>query len=438
MKIAIYTLGCKLNQAESDELKENLQKEGFFIVRWKDKADIYIINACGLTAGAEQSTRQIIRQAKRQNQTAKIFVTGCFKQKMPEVDFYTTNHKKIITKIKKLNPANFVVFLRPRKNDEKENPANFTSSLSVVKSPTRAFIKIQTGCDNFCSYCVIPHFRGKPKSVSAQKIISTINRKVAQGFKEIVLTGVNICKYNDQHSLHGSQCDAAASKCKQPLKPFNLTELVQKILNETEIQRIRFSSLDPTLIDDRFIALFHNPRVMPHIHLSLQSGSDRILKLMNRKYTAKKYLSLTKKIKKQFPLTGFTTDVIVGFPDETEKDFLATCNLVKKVGFLKVHIFPYSPRPGTTAAKMASQIDAKTKKDRFLRLQTISDVTRKNFIKKMINKIVPVLFEEKSDNAWFGYTPNYLRIKLPTKQNLNNKIVDIKINRKNIATPSSS
>jgi threonylcarbamoyladenosine tRNA methylthiotransferase MtaB len=412
MKIALYTLGCKLNHAETDELKENLQNEGFFIVDWGKKADVYIINACGLTVGAEQGTRQIIRQAHRRNQKSKIFVTGCFKQKMAEVDYYARNQRKLIKKIKII-----------AKNTPSVPPFSRGDARGISQNRTRAFIKIQTGCDNFCSYCVIPYFRGKPKSVNAEKIIKVINHKVAQNFKEIVLTGVNICKYNDLHR------DAAASKCKRPL---NLTWLTQKILNETKIQRIRFGSLDPSLINDDLISLFHNPQVMPHMHLSLQSGSNRVLKLMNRKYTAPKYLSLVKKIKRQFPLTGFTTDVIVGFPGETEKNFRDTCNFIKKVGFLKVHIFPFSPRPGTAAAKMDGQIDEKIKKDRFGRLAKIADATRKNFIKKMIGQTVSVLFEEKTGNEWFGYTPNYLRVKFRDKQNLNNKIVDIEINRKKI------
>ncbi len=414
MKIAIYTLGCKLNQAESDELKESLQKEGFFIVDWKKKADVYIINACGLTAGAEQDTRQIIHQAKRQNQKAKIFVTGCFKQNMPEVNFYAKSQKKIITKIKKINLENPAVFLQSQKNNEKP-------SLSEKKSRTRAFIKIQNGCNNFCSYCAIPYFRGKPKSVGAKKIIFAINRKVAQGFKEVVLTGVNICKYKTTNYPTGK-------KYKQSL---NLTKLVKKILNETKIQRIRISSLDPTLVDEKFIKLFHNPRVMPHVHLSLQSGSNHILKLMNRKYTIKDYLSLVKKIKKQFPLMGFTTDIIVGFPKETEKDFRNTCNLVKKVGFLKTHIFPYSPRPGTPAAAMP-QINKKIKKARLQRLQKIAEMTREKFIKKMIGQTVPVLFEEKNKNEWIGYTPNYLRIKFKSEKNLKNKIKVITINQSSL------
>jgi threonylcarbamoyladenosine tRNA methylthiotransferase MtaB len=397
MKIAVYTLGCKLNQAETDELKESLQNEGFFIVGWKNKADIYVVNACGLTAGAEQGTRQIIRQAKRRNHEAKIFVTGCFGQKISEVDYYSKNLSDILKKIKMAHSTNKKANGLPR---------------FLLENRTRAFIKIQTGCDNFCSYCIIPYFRGKPKSVNAQKIIAAVKRKVNEGYKEIVLTGVNICKYH----FHGT----------------NLDRLIHKILRETSIQRIRLGSLDPSLINDNFISLFHDPRIMPHLHLSLQSGSNRVLKLMNRKYTARQYLSLAKKIKNKFPLVGFTTDIIVGFPGETEKDFRDTYLLAKKVGFFKIHIFPYSRRPNTAAARMPDQINEKIKENRFFRLQKIADITRKKFIKKMIGQTVPVLFEERKNNFWFGHAPNYLRIKSPETKNLNNKIISIKINTNNI------
>ena len=268
MKISFYTLGCKLNQAETDELKENLQKEGFFIVPWKIKADAYVINACSVTIGAEQGTRQIIRQAKKRNASAKIFVTGCFGQKLPEVDFVLKNKKILTRKIaQKLKKDSKIISSSCDNIDHKSK-----------MEKNRTFIKIQTGCDNFCSYCTIPYFRGKPKSVAPRKIIETINKKVEKNFKEIVLTGVNVCKYN--------------------YKKLDLTKLVQKILKETKVERIRFGSLDPELINDDFISIFKNSRIMPHMHLSLQSGSDKILKLMNRKYTTQDYLNIVKKIKK--------------------------------------------------------------------------------------------------------------------------------------------
>lgn len=430
MKIALYTLGCKLNQAESEELKETLQKEGFFIVDWKNKANVYIVNACGLTTGAEQGTRQIIRQAHRQNPKAKIFVTGCFEQNMPEVNFYTKNQNELIKKIK--NAASTPEYGACSASDARQAPQSGDSAKQALPSinrpsKTRAFIKIQTGCDNFCSYCIIPYFRGKPKSVNALKIISTINRKVTQGFKEIVLSGINICKYKFTETDKRKLTTRINADHKS-----DLVLLTMEILRRTAIPRIRFGSLDPSLINDNFFSLFHNPRVMPHMHLSLQSGSNHILKLMNRKYTIQKYLSLVEKIKKQFPLMGFTTDIIVGFPGETEKDFRETCRLVKKVGFLKVHIFPYSPRPGTTATKMAKQIDEKIKKERFARLKKIAEKVKKNFIKKMIGQTVPVLFEKKVNDTWFGYTPNYLMVRFQSNENLKNKIKNITINQKNI------
>jgi threonylcarbamoyladenosine tRNA methylthiotransferase MtaB len=405
MKISFFTLGCKLNQAETDELKTELLKLGFFVVPFSQKADVSVIRACGVTEGASRTTREMIRNAKRRG--AYIIATGCMENRnMPEIDFVAMDNKHVIDQIVILSEAKDPFnleggILRCAQNDSVGEPTE----------RTRAFIKIQTGCNFNCSYCIIPHFRGHSGSIPAETIIENINKKVEEGFNEAVLTGVNICQYQD--------------------KKLTLAGLLKKILLNTKIVRVRLGSLDPRLITEDLIKLYSDKktteRLMPHWHLSLQSGSDTILKSMNRLYSAKKYYVIVAKLRKSNPLFSFTTDVIVGFPGETESDFKQTCGLVKKAQFAKVHVFPFSARPETAAENM-KQIPDKTKKERSKKMILLSEETAKKFAEKFIGKIRPVLFENKKT----GYTPEFIRIKNNSKKNLQNKIVKTVIRKSNL------
>lgn len=390
MQIYIHTFGCKLNQAESEEIKNKLIKKGWEIIASYQKADVCIINACSVTHGAEQGNRQTIRKIKRKNPNCFIIATGCLREKIPEIDLFIKDKNKIITKLNNIYPNN-------------KTKQRLVSDYDSKTLRTRACIKIQTGCDNFCAYCIIPYLRGKPKSVSYQTVIKNIQEKEKQQFKEIILTGVNICKYQYKNK--------------------NLTDLTKLILKKTNIPRIRFGSLDPNLITDEFIDVFKNKRICPSVHLSLQSGSNSVLKRMNRKYSIAKYNKLIKKFKKISPIFSFTTDIIVGFPGETEKEFIETYELLKKIKFLKIHIFPFSPRPNTPAKNMENQVNQKIKKERLKRLKKIADQERKKIIEKMQEKEFNVLIEEKKDDFWHGFTENYIKIKLKSTKNLKNTII---------------
>jgi len=397
MKIALTTIGCKLNQSEIQDLKQKLQQVGYFIVDKNSPHDIHIINACSITQGAEQITRQKIREAKRKNKT-QIFVMGCLNKTIPEINQVFKNSQQIFNYIKNKFPAEAVTLPVCRSVNEGRSSVE-----GPAEARTRALIKIQSGCDFNCSYCIINKFRGPAKSLPFSKIIKQIQNKEKQGFKEIILVGQNILQYNYRGK--------------------NLIDLVKEILKQTQIPRVRLSSLDPRLISADFLALLKNPRLCPHLHLSLQSGSDKILKLMNRHYTAQKYLKIVKRAQKINPLTSITTDIIVGFPGEKNKDFQATLNLVKKIDFLKINIFPYSIRTGTKAAEFKNQVADKIKKERCEKLNALAKKQKAKFLKKMAGKIMPVLFEGKNQ----GYTPNYILIKKKTKQNLRNKIINHKL-----------
>ena len=354
MKISFYTLGCKLNWAETEELKKDLINLGYFVVPYDTEEDICIIRGCGVTCGASQKTRNIIRHSKRQG--AYVIVIGCVEDKnLSEIDFLAKNNQGLIKHIK----TKFVF-----------NSLNSYQISDSIVERTRAFIKIQTGCNFNCAYCIIPSFRGKNQSISPTQIIKKINQAVADGYKEVVLTGVNICQYHfSTRALEHSSTD--------------LADLLEMILKKTKIERIRLGSLDPRLISNKLINLYSQSlnlfpmkygipysvgtiiksfnRLLPHWHLSLQSGSDTVLKRMNRNYTAKKYLDIVKKLRAEYPLFSFTTDIIVGFPGETDEEFKQTCEFVKAVEFSKVHVFPFSARPKTVAANMSDQINDKTK-----------------------------------------------------------------------------
>ncbi len=401
MNIAIYTLGCKLNQAESNELKFQLTELGYKIVNFKSTEKISVIRACGVTNDATRRTRQIIHQAKKLNKIT--ILTGCAEKQLHiEADYYFQTNQNIIDFIKKTYPLN-----KPIKQKK------------LILEKTRAFVRIQTGCNFRCSYCLIPHFRGNSISRAKELIIKEIKNYEKNNIQEIVLTGVNICQYQNNG--------------------FKLSDLLNFILKHTEIPRIRLGSLDPRLITDDLIEIYKNNsnRLLPHWHLSLQSGSNKILKLMNRFYSQDDYLDIIKKLRTFNPIFSFTTDIIVGFPQETEKDFQQTINLIQKIIFTKIHIFPFSARPQTLAEKLTGQIDIKTKKQRLKQLSLICQQTQKQYLKSLINKQRPVLFEQQKNGYWYGYTPEYVKIKFKSSKNLQNKIINIKLNKENIKPPTN-
>ncbi|MBI5152656.1 MiaB/RimO family radical SAM methylthiotransferase [Candidatus Peregrinibacteria bacterium] len=409
-RIAFKTLGCKANRAESDLLSEKLEMAGHKIVDSYGWPDIYIVNTCSVTNEADKKSRQAIRALKRSCSKARIFVFGCgvlahrdFYKSMPEVDFAAAEPSEILKKI------------RGGRGCWRGTGVN----LNVNR--TRAVIKIQDGCNNSCSYCIVRILRGREKSYPMKEILKRINQKVSEGYKEIVLTGINITSWRGTGVL---ERDGGVN---------DFTDLIRMILDNTAVNRLRISSIEPESVNRKFSLLLREQRLCPHIHLPLQSGSNKILELMRRKYDTKKFAAACRLIKSFSPDAAITTDIIVGFPNETEKDFQETVRLCEKIEFAKIHVFPYSPRRGTPASVMPDQIDVKIKARRAKILRNLSDKLRLKFIKARLGKIYEVLFEERkrgaADNVWSGLTPNYIKVNVNSRSLNANIIKKIKLLR---------
>ncbi|NMB48379.1 tRNA (N(6)-L-threonylcarbamoyladenosine(37)-C(2))-methylthiotransferase MtaB [Candidatus Kuenenbacteria bacterium] len=404
----LITFGCKLNQAESDMISADLISLGLKPAS-QPLADLIIVNACAVTAKAELEVTRKIHQLQKFRSRAKIIFTGCFSiQEIPGVDLVVPGSQK--EKIKKIVAA----WLPPA-----VKLPTATIAPQSGTHPHRAFIKIQTGCHNFCSYCLVPFLRGLPVSRPASQIVTAIKKSVGQGLQEVVLTGVNIGLYETQNSINSPKNNS-----------LSLVELLRLILSKTDMPRIRLGSLWPTHITPGLIRLYaKEPRLLPHFHLSIQSGSNRILKLMNRRYTREEVIKITRACRRQIPDVNFTCDIIVGFPGETEKDFQNTCDLVKTIGFSKVHIFQFSPRPNTGAAAMSGQIPGSIKKARYQRLFALAEIVARREKNKFKNKKLPVLWEGIAAGWQYGFTSNYLRVKKKVKpgENWENQIEEFRI-----------
>jgi len=385
MRISFYTLGCKANQADNQLIQRTAAQLGWQIVNYGNECDYCVVNICAVTHGAEQRSRQMLRAAK--NNAAKVIASGCYIEKIPEIDLYFQTPQEVVDYLKNIFQG---------------------ESLPQPRARTRAAIRIQDGCNFNCSYCLIHKIRGKSKSRPTDEIINEIKHLETQNYKEVILTGINIMQYAD------------------------INGLLKRIINETEIPRIRLGSVDPRLVTDDFLNLFLNKRLLPHLHLSLQSGSDRILKLMNRHYTADQYLDLIERARKIDPLFSFTTDIIVGFPKENNEDMRASADIIKKAQFTKVHLFPYSPRPGTAAAKIKEKINPQKIKLSMDYLGQVARDTRKKWLKRYIGKSMTILIEEKTGPAWQGYAPYYFKTHIHSLENLQNKIISTPINLDNI------
>lgn len=382
MKIAVLTLGCKVNKYESDALIYELQKRNIETTDKIEFADAYVINTCAVTNEAEKKSRQMIERAKKFNPNAKVFVMGCASQNRPNqfvekgVDFVvgTASKKKILDCLDS-NGQNLF-----------ELPKEYEDDLFSAQTLSRAFIKIQDGCDHFCTYCIIPYLRGRSRSRSLSSIENEV-AKLPSSVKEVVLVGIDVSDYK----IDGEK---GLGKLLQALDKYNL--------------RLRLSSLEDNLIDEKFISTLASLKnFCPHFHLSLQSGCDSVLKKMNRHYTTEEFENSVKLIRKYFPFAGITTDVIVGFPTESEEDFEETLKFVEKIEFSQLHIFPYSKREGTVASKIYSDLSGTIKSKRVKRLEQVGQSLKQKFIEK--NKTGKVLIEEKVGEYFEGYTENYIK-----------------------------
>lgn len=401
-KVAFHTLGCKVNQYETESIKNQLSKLGYGEVPFEEIADIYIINSCTVTSIADKKTRNMLRRAKKNNKNSIVILTGCYAEtnskdleEIDEIDYIVGNKDKqgIVNLIKDIE-------------NEKESSRVINESIFVQKEyeeyeiatlreMSRAYVKIQDGCNSFCSYCKIPFARGKSRSRKIENIIDEIEKIVEQGYKEIILIGINIGAYGEDLE-----------------EKLTLENLVKKILEINGVERIRFGSIYPDRIRDEFIELFKNPKVLPHIHLSLQSGDDTILKAMKRKYDSELIKSRCTKVKKEIKNLEFTADVIVGFPGETDEMHKNTYETIKSIGFIDLHIFQYSDREGTLASTFSNKVDIKTKKFRADDLENLRVEMFNDIAKKYIGETLETLIEENLKGDSVGHTTNYLKVKV--------------------------
>ncbi|NLI88872.1 MAG: tRNA (N(6)-L-threonylcarbamoyladenosine(37)-C(2))-methylthiotransferase MtaB [Epulopiscium sp.] len=415
--MAIFTLGCKVNRYDSEAIEETFIQAGYTVVSFEDKADVYIINTCTVTHMSDRKSRQMIRRAKKINPDSIVVVVGCYAQvakeeieAIEEVDLIIGTDKRlqILEAVeefaKNQQPMNFV-------EDIMETYEFEELKINNMDKRTRAYLKIQEGCNNYCSYCIIPYARGNIRSRQADNIVDEVRRLASEGFKEIVLTGIHVASYG------------------KDLKNTNLIEII-KLVHEVEgIERIRLSSIEPKVITDEFIEeIIKLPKFCKHFHLSLQSGSDTVLKRMKRRYTASEYKEAVGKLRKEFNDISFTTDIIVGFPGETEEEFIETVEFIKDIKFADIHIFPYSPREGTPAATMKDQISSQIKQERVKELSKVADGIKDKIAREYIGKSLSVLFEQShKDDIYEGHTDNYMKVSCKSDEDISNQIKDVKI-----------
>ena len=410
MKVGIYTLGCKVNTYESEYIASLFRNRGYTISSFDDICDVYIINTCTVTNNSDKKDKKIINHLREKD--ACVVVCGCFVESHKDynfdgIDIVIGNHNK--SNIVDLVEEYFINKKQIKLLDNIMNAGFEDMAITTFESRTRAFVKIQDGCENYCSYCIIPFVRGRCRSKDKDKVISEITSLVNNGYKEIVLTGIHTGNY-------GSDINT------------NFSSLLKEILAIKNLKRLRISSIEITELDDLFFELFKNPILCNHLHIPLQNGSDKILKLMNRKYNKDEFYEIVKRIRSVREDVSLTTDVIVGFPSENEEDFKENIDFIKKVGFSKVHVFPYSKRDGTKAARMDNQVDSNTKKIRTKELLNLSLELENKYYNDNIGKNEKVLIEKNDGDYSYGHTSNYLYLKLPNDL-CENEIYDVKINK---------
>ncbi len=418
-KIAFTTLGCKVNMYDTEAMMELFSEKGYEIADFDEYADIYVINTCTVTNFGDKKSRQIIRRAKRNNSNAIVVATGCYAQvaskELENIDginiiLGTKDRQSVVDIIESYDAKDGVKNCVTDIMGEKEfEPLK----ISKLKNRTRAYIKIQEGCNRYCSYCIIPYARGPVRSRKPDEVISEVKRLAENGFKEIVLTGIHIASYG------------------LDLGNITLADIIERVCETEGIKRVRFSSMEPKAITDEFIKRMANqPKVCRHYHLSLQSGCDRTLKRMNRRYTSDEYFEACNKLRAAFPDAAITTDIIVGFPGETDEDFNECVEFAKKVKLAKIHVFPYSPKKGTPAAKMPEQTAPDVKNRRSREMLEVSRKLNYEFMNRYINKEVQVLFETRDKDGCFeGHTSNYIKVLLNTDKDLSNQLVNVKITK---------
>jgi threonylcarbamoyladenosine tRNA methylthiotransferase MtaB len=407
MRVAFYTLGCKLNQAETESLANRFSQAGFQLVSPGDGADIYIANTCTVTHIADRKSRHWLRLARRRNPQALIIATGCYAQRSRQelaqlADLVVDNKKK-----EHLLALTQTLSLEGRGPDDSETKQ---SQMLATTVRTRSLIKIQDGCHSPCTYCIVPKVRPHEYSLLAPHIIDEVKQKVALGYKEVVLTGTKVGSYRD-----GS---------------VDLRDLVQRIITSTSIERLRLSSLQPSEISPEFLALWQDEKLCRHFHLALQSGMDTVLQRMKRSYSLNQYQRTINLIKEKIPEVAITTDIMVGFPGESDEEFEQSYSFCRQAGFANIHVFPFSPRPETAAARMPKQINGKVKKERNQRMLELSRSSRRSFYEQFLGQTMPVLWEKETGTGsgiYSGLTSNYIRVFAHSEKPLSNEITPVKL-----------
>lgn len=415
MKFQIYTLGCKVNTYESNVMRDALLNKGYFEVDLKEKADITIINTCTVTNTADSKSMKVIRQAIRRNENAIIVVCGCLVQNKKEEVSKIDGVDIVIGNINKSKIVDYIEKYIEEKKQEVDvrniMDTNFEPMMLNNFNKTRAFVKIQDGCNNFCSYCIIPYTRGNVRSKDKQSVLKEIQLLVDEGHKEVVLTGIHTGNYGAEFA------------------DYKFADLLKDIVKIDKLERLRISSIEITEINDDVMEVIkENNILVDHMHIPLQSGSDAVLKRMNRKYDKEYFINKIKKLRKIRPNISITTDVIVGFPGETEEEFEETIETIKKIKFTKLHVFPYSKREGTKAAIMDGQVDENIKKKRVKILLQLSKELEYNYMEKFIGKKVIFIPEMAKEEYIIGHTGNFLNVKYRGNKNDLNKDIEVKIN----------
>ena len=414
-KVAFVTLGCKVNQYESNAMAQKFIDKNYEICDIENNPDIIIVNTCTVTNIADRKSRQLLRKVKEENPNAVVVACGCYVQvakdkndEIEEIDISIGNsEKKDIVQI----VENYIYQKEKINNIFDINKEKDFSEMGAVTytEKTRATIKIQDGCNNFCTYCLIPYARGRVRSRKKENIIKEVEEVAQKGIQEIVITGIHIASYGLDFS-----------------EDYKMIDLLEDLNKIDGIKRIRLGSLEPSLITEEFTQrLSKLEKICNHFHLSLQSGCDETLKRMNRKYTTNEFREVAKRLRSYFEDANLTTDIIVGFPGETNEEFTKTYEFLKEIKFYKMHVFKYSPREGTPASKMQNQIDGKTKEERSQKLIELSDKNQEEYNIKYFSEPQEVLFEEQKDGIWTGYTTNYVKVSYKSDENLENKIVKI-------------
>ena len=419
-KVAFHTLGCKVNQYETNAMMQQFITAGYEIAAFEDVSDIYVINTCTVTNISDRKSRQMLRRSKQKNPEAVIIATGCYAQvakeeleKMDEIDI-----------VLGINEKNNIVqyaeeFLKNKEKIGKVSDVMMQKEFLDFGTVTyaekaRAAIKVQDGCDRFCTYCIIPYARGRVRSRKIENVVEEVKKLVNEGIKEVVITGIHIASY-------GKDLGSDVS----------LYDLLYEINKIERLKRIRLGSLEPVLITDEFTKKIKDlDKLCNHFHLSLQSGCDETLKRMNRRYNTDEFMQVVNRLRENFPDVILTTDIIVGFPGETDSEFEQTYNYLKQVNFYKMHVFPYSQRKGTKAAIMPNQVDMAVKEERSKKLIQLSNQNEERYLDHYIGKQVEVLFEQSEHGYIKGHTKNYLEVKVPEISAKENEIRNVKITQK--------